>query len=951
MKKLFILIILCIGTLSYAQNKVSGVVKDAQSGETLIGANILIEGTVSGTITDLDGNFDLNVSKDLPFNLIFSLVGYASQTITITEPNQVLDLVMDTESVIADEIVVSASRVEESILQSPVTIEKLDLLALQQTTSADYYDEITKLKGVHHTQASVTFSSVNARGFAAHGNTRFVQLQDGIDNAAPLLNFPTGSIVGIPDLDIKNVELIPGASSALYGPNAFNGILLMTSKDPFNYQGLSAQVKTGITDGRSVDPLFGASVRYAKAFNDKFAFKINLSALQAQDWQADDYTSQRSPDILGDLSPGDPAFDGINLYGDEVLIGGVLTGLPFAIKRTGWKEGDILDNRNAESYKANAALHYRITDNLEANVSYQWGSGSSVYQGSERYALRDLVQTFTKLELNSDKWNIRAYRSQTDAGRSYNMTALGAFGSEALFPSVNTVTLSTGAEVTAGWVPSFVAAYGGSFESLLGPSFTGNTDLAREFADNGGLASLNPSIQQLFIGNLLAGGMSMADAQLVLGGFSGQARFENGQNSAAGLAAVDQVRTGLFQQGGASFIDDSYMDHVEGQYDLSSLVSDALGLQVGGNYRKLSLFTDGTVFNEDPEGTGTNERIEIGEFGLYLQASKSILDDRLKIKGSLRYDKNENFDGQVSPRLAFVYSAGEKKNHNLRASYQTGFRNPTTQGQYIYFPTSNILLGGTRQNAERYGIYEGGAWSEASWVEFLGSGDPADLKTQYLDYVTPEKLQTFEIGYKGISNRKLFLDVSAYYNIYNDFITQNNVVSKEATSHRGNIIDAGTTFRPYFNAPVEITSYGFSTSAEYLLGNSKNWRLAGNYTFNDFALPDALPEGFEQYDPSFNTPTSKINVGITNRKLWKTMSAGVNFRWQNEHYFSSSFGEGTMPAFATLDAQVGYKLTDYKSTVKLGVSNILKNEYRTNYGGPFIGRMIHLTLTYDQFAN
>lgn len=951
MKKLFTLALLFGCSYLFAQNVVSGVVKDAQSGETLIGANILIDGTVSGTISDLDGNFDLNVSQDLPYNLIFSLIGYGTQTVTVTEANQTLDVALSTESIIADEIVVSASRVEESILQSPVTIEKLDLLALQQSTSADYYDEITKLKGVHHTQASVTFNSINARGFAAHGNTRFVQLQDGIDNAAPLLNFPTGSIVGIPDLDIKNVELIPGASSALYGPNAFNGILLMTSKNPFNYQGLSAQVKTGITDGASIDPLYGASVRYAKAFNDKFAFKFNLSAFLAKDWQADDYDSQRSPTILGEVEPGGADFDGINLYGDEVLIGSVLTGLPFAIKRTGWKEGDILDNRNAESYKANAALHYRLTDNLEANVSYQWGSGSSVYQGSERYALRDLIQTFTKVELNSDKWNIRAYRSQTDAGDSYNMTALGAFGSEALFPSVQTVELSTGAMVTAGWVPSFVAAYGGSFEALLGPSFTGNADLARQFADNGGLGSLTQGLQDLFVGNLTSGGMSEADAQLVLAGFSGQSRFANGQNSPEALAAIEAVRSGLFQRGGASFIDDSYMDHVEGQYDLSELFGDAIGLQVGGNYRKLSLFTDGTVFNEDPEGTGTNERIEIGEFGAYLQASKSIIDDRLKLKGSLRYDKNENFDGQVSPRIALVYSAGESKNHNIRASYQTGFRNPTTQGQFIYFPTSNILLGGTRQNAERYGIYEGGAWSEASWVEFLGSGDEADLKEQYLDYVTPEKLRTFELGYKGISNRKLFLDISGYYNIYNDFITQNNVVSKEATTHQGMTIGAGTTFRPYFNAPVEITSYGFSTSAEYLIGDSKNWKLAGNYTFNDFSIPDELPEGFEQYDPSFNTPTSKINVGVTNRKVMKNTSAGLNLRWQNEHYFNSSFGEGTIPSYMTVDAQVGYKLTDYKSTVKLGVTNLLKENYRTNYGGPFIGRMVHLTLTYDQFAN
>jgi len=958
------------------------VVKDADDGMTLIGANILIEGTVSGTITDFDGNFTLKTKKDLPFNLVFSLLGYGSKTVAITENNQVVDLSLSAESIIADEIIVSASRVEESILQSPVTIEKLDLIAIQQSASADYYDEISKLKGVHHTQASVTFNSINARGFAAHGNTRFVQLQDGIDNAAPLLNFPTGSIVGIPDLDIKNVELIPGASSALYGPNAFNGILLMTSKDPFNYQGLSAQLKSGVTDGFSTDPFYGASIRYAKSFNDKFAFKVNGSLLKAQDWQANDYESQRSPSIFGDLDPSAPAFDGINTYGDESAIP-----VGDGMRRTGFKEEDLLESRKAESYKANAALHYRITDNLEANLSYQWGSGSSVYQGSERYALRGLSQVFTKVELNSDKWNIKAYRSQTDAGDSYNLSALGAFVNEGMWRSIYDTTVVVNYMGEAINVPM---RGGWAVAANLRSALFGDQQ-AKAFADAGGFSTVSDaereSLAPLFGAQLFGdfegyegdAGFQRLAALALMDLASNSPRLEVG--SPEFNALVEQVRSGLFQRGGAGFIDDSYMDHVEGTYDLSDFFGNSIGLQTGGNFRRYSLFTDGTVFNEDPNNTGVNERIKISEYGAYLQASKDLMDDRLKLQASMRYDKNQNFEGQVSPRVTLVYSAGETKNHNIRVSYQTGFRNPTTQGQYIYFPTTNILLGGTRENAEQYGIFEGGAWSQVSYNNYLDSlatlNDRTDLDPmnenyidpeseqyttelsgaeslrieQFLNYVKPEKLQTFEIGYKGITNRKLFLDASFYYNIYNDFITQNNVINKEETSHKGTPIPAGSVFRPYFNAPIEITSYGFAASAEYLLPS--NWKVSANYTFNDFSLPavEERPLGFENYEPGFNTPTNKINVGIANRKIIKNLSGAVNVRWQNEHYFNSSFGEGLMPAYTTVDAQVGYKLTAYKSTVKLGISNLLKNTYRTNYGGPFIGRMIHLTITYDQFAN
>jgi outer membrane cobalamin receptor len=931
-----------------SQNTVKGTVTDGDTGETLIGVNILVAGTVRGTITNVDGTYELSNNEPLPYTLQISFIGYETQNIEVTDANATVDVVLALQAVLSSEVVVSASRVEESILESPVTIEKLDLIAIRQSTSADYYDEITRLKGVQSTQASLTFTSINARGFSGHGNTRFVQLQDGIDNAAPLLNFPTGNIVGISELDIKNMELIPGAASALYGPNAFNGILLMNSKDPFNYQGLSAQIKSGYTDGAfNSDPMYGGSIRYAKAINDKFAFKINVSALKAKDWDARDYTGQRSPGVLGNLNPGDAAFDGINTYGDESLIP-VGTGL----KRTGWLEEDLLDNRDAESFKYDAAFHYRLSDNLEANVSYKYGSGSTVYQGSERYALRDFVQQFAKFELNAANWNIRAYRSMTDDGDSYNMTALGAFVNEGIFPTIYNTPLEVAPgvvlDVPGGWAVAANLANQGALNLLLGiPG--GDINAAKNFADAGGTSLLSAAQKSLLIPGLAAQlGVPLSFASLLVEQAGGGARPD--ANSQEFKDLVNQVRTGLFQQGGAGFIDDSNLNHIEGNYNLSSLFDDKIGLQVGANYRQYDLFTMGTIFNEDPDGDGVFERIKIGEYGGYMQLTKKFADEKLKFTGSLRYDKNENFDGQVTPRVSLVYSLGESRNHNFRASYQTGFRNPTTQGQFIYFPTTNILLGGTRANAERYGIFEGGAWSEDSYLRFLQSGNDSDLQTITLDYVQPEKLSSVEFGYKGITNRKLFIDANVYYSIYKDFITQDNVISKEDTEHQGTLLPAGTTFRPYFNAPIDIDAYGFTAGLEYII--NKNWKVTGNYTYNDFSFDKAnLPSGFEGFDPGFNTPTSKINLGVFNRKFLKNLSFGANFKYQNEFFWFGSFGEGVIPAFSTIDAQVSYRINSAKTNIKAGVNNLLKKEFVTNYGGPTIGRIFHITLTYDQYSN
>ncbi len=185
------------------------------------------------------------------------------------------------------------------------------------------------------------------------------------------------------------MELLPGAASALYGPNAFNGILMMNSKSPFEYQGLSAQAKMGLTrsdaQGES-NPYYNFGVRYAKAFNDKIAIKVNFSYLKATDWKSNDYKTERNnPESTVDLS-SQPNFDGLNLYGDEtqipVAIGGTFGTLD--LRRTGFKEEDILDNQDAISMKYDAALHWRLTDKLELILNHRFGGGSSIYQGTEK---------------------------------------------------------------------------------------------------------------------------------------------------------------------------------------------------------------------------------------------------------------------------------------------------------------------------------------------------------------------------------------------------------------------------------------------------------------------------------------------------------------------------------------------------------------------------------------
>lgn len=988
-------VMVMLSVAASAQTTVKGTVIEKSSDEPVIGASIVIKGSTEGTTTDLDGNFELKTGQKPPFTLEITSVGLSNQDVQVTQNNQTIKVKM--EEYVAgfgDGVVVSASRVEEKIMESPVTVEKLDPIAIRQSSTADYYDELSKLKGVHTNTGSLTFTSINTRGFASIANTRFVQLMDGMDNAAPLLNFPTGNIVGISELDIANVELVPGAASALYGPNAFNGILLMNSKDPYTTQGLSAQVKIGLTSAQGdnndvvqnmrrgafpyqrnfnpTEPSYQAAIRYSKAFG-KFAIKANVSVLDAQDWPANDYTTDRAF-FNSNVNAQEDArkrmnlsyFDGMNTYGDELVVpmnsGSVInnllnstsgpalvsifgngsTGLnrdtAFAniqalMTRTseakftmsGIREEDLLETRRARSFKGDLSLHYKITDDVEAIYSFRMGGGASVYQGSERYALRDFTQQYHKVEVKGKNFFARVYGSFTDAGKSYNMTALGTYmlnssGQTIRYQDANGQTQSF---VTESYIANYLSVYAGS------PA-------------NGVLFAAN--------GSPITTGDPLTPAQYARAD-SAARTFANSRFPQPGTpqfyALRDTIMAKKFQRGGASFTDASRLYHAEFNYDLSQWTKSVVDMQIGANYRLYSLWTNGTIFNEDPDGDGVNERINIGEFGVYLQVSRKLLADRLKLSGSIRYDKNENFDGQITPRVSAVYSAGSKRQHNFRASFQTGFRNPDTQSQFIYFPTSSILLGGTRNNntkpdgSSRYNVYQTPVLTEKS-----GFRD-----TITLDYIKPEQLTAYEVGYKGLfANNKLFLDFNFYYNEYKNFQTQINVRNIIPASHQGmgvNPIDGSNfaTFRAYTNDNSTIQSWGSALGFGYKL--PKDFTFSGNYSYAGFSQDkDAEARGFE---PGFNTPTHRFNLSLENRNsLVKNLGFVISYRWQDKFLWQNSFGNGMVQAFGSLDAQVNYTIKKIKTQVKLGCSNIVGPEYVTNVGGPFVGRMAYISFTFDE---
>lgn len=930
-------IVLLTATTGYAQQSitVSGTVKTVKSKETVAAVSVTIKGTSTGTFTDDKGDFRFATSQNPPFVLLFSSVGYADKEVVYTGSGDI-NVELTPSYTIGDEIVVAASRVPEKIMESPVSIERISAATIRNAPASGYYDLIGNMKGVDVVASSLTFRSVGTRGFNVNGNLRLNQIVDGMDNQAPGLNFSVGSIVGLTELDVESIELLPGASSALYGPGGMNGTVLINSKDPFKYQGLSFQVKQGVNHvdhyQRAPAPFYDWSLRWAKKLSDKFAFKIGAQFIQAQDWLANDKRnySRNTGTPNGQLISGDrnsdPNYDGVNVYGDETNTNispimkalkpyfpsaagpaiDALSAQAMVVSRTGYDEKDVI-NPTTVNVKLSGALVYKLSNNTEASFVANYGTGNTVYTGADRYSLKNLKIGQYKLEVKNKNWFVRAYTTQENAGDAFNATITTRLFNEAWKPSGG----------ATGWYSQYTQAY-------LTAKLQGAGDLAanagaRAFADQGRPAG--------FIGN---------------------------------NPLFQQIASTPISKGGGLFVDKTALYMLEGQYNLTQ----ALGLEktkteflVGGNWKRYWLNSEGTLFAD--KSAIAPGKIKIEEVGAYAQLSQRLLNDYLKLTVSGRYDKNSNFEGKFTPRASAVVKLA--KNHNLRFSYQTAYRFPSTQNQWINLLVSGgiRLMGGLPQLRDFYKFSSNPAYTLASVQAFGaaaagGSINPSLLQAQNFNQFKPESSNSFEVGYKGLVAKKLLIDVYAYWAKYKDFLGAVTVVQSQngsplgliglnANGTPGNAATTRTIYNISVNTPADVSTNGWGASVEYLL--PKNFSVNAN-VYSD-QIGD-LPVGFVSY---FNTPKYRTNIGFSNSGFLYKNRIGFSavYRYQDGFFYEGTFGSGNIPSYATLDGAITYKIPSTKSLIKLGATNLFNHYYTNGFGNAQIGGLYYISYGFNVF--
>ncbi len=909
---------------------IKGKITDAETGKPLVGVNITVKDKMIGTSTNNNGIFALQTKTQFPFNIIVSYIGFKTKEIKIKSYSTDLNIQLSEHPILGQEVVVSASRVEESIMRSPVSIEKLTPLEIEQISAPNFFDGLYQIKGVDMNVHSLTFRYPNTRGFNGESNTRMNQIVDGVENIPPGLSFSAGNIFGLSPLDVESIELLVGASSALYGPGGINGSLLMNSKNPFDYPGLSGSLQTGLMhvdkDYQGNPTLMeDFNFRFARVFNDRLAFKIIGRYLNANDWHATDYRDKNHLDDPSINRHNNPGYDGVNVYGDDLIapvnlkkiapgVGeGIAKQMGFkpgsyeydstikaitrlfpdqVISRTGWKEEHLVDY-NTKILMLDGSVHYRMTESLEGLLSVNYGKGTSVYTAHNRFSLKDFHMTTIHAEVKNPNYYIRGYTTIDNSGDTYNAGGAGMALNEKWKPSKQ-------------WYERYIGVF-----TMLYLMDTNNIqrayDSARVVADNrypdGKIRNPEqPALPQ-----------------------PGTEEFDE---------MLNDIKSKHVSEGGAKVFDNSKLYHLEGMYNFKEHFN-VVDLIIGASYRLYRISSEGTVFYDKP-----GDPITINQFGAFTQITKKFLNDKLKITLAGRFDKNQYFKGRLTPRFSLVYSIDNDEDHNLRGSIQTAYRFPTVADQWVNLDVGAYrVIGGLPEVREQYNFDEYPAYPLTGRNPIT---DSACTECGYYEFpeFSPERVLTYEVGYKGLFlGKKLYIDAYIFLNKYNGFIAYQVLEQYTGT-------DSARRFQVTVSTVDPLSSFGWALGLDYR--TPRGFMIRGNVAYNALQKLENKTIGFES---RFNTPRYRFNISAGKRKIFKRFGFNISYRWQDEFLWQSPFGTAEMPSFSVLDAHISVKFDAADIQLKIGGSNILNKSYTTSFGSAQIGGLYYITLLYDQLMN
>ncbi len=817
-----------------------------------------------------------------------------------------------------NEVVVSASRTPDSLRWSPVSIQVLQARQLARAPAPDVLDALRGVAGIQVSTPSLGFKVVNARGFANTTNVRFAQLVDGLDMASPHIGSSIGMALGPGYLDLERIEIVPGVASALYGINAINGLVNILTKNPFTSEGLVVSQQTGLNhihDAQTTAKLFSQTeLRYVRVIRKRLALKITGAYTRGFDWIAHDAAdlNANANSSTGLTGSGNPAFDGVNSYGNEssnrrtIMLGGS----SYVVARTGYNERDLVDY-TLQNIRGELGLYYRTGKDGILSYTAKGALLNNVYQRANRFRLENYRLQQHALQYQAPSVHLRVYANTENSGDSYNLRSMGE-------------NIDRSFKSDARWYTDYTQAFTQAIQA--GSGMTQAHQDARTAADAG---RYQP-------------GTEAYDTTLK--------RLQQINNWDSGAALKVQ----------ASFIQSEVQLNLTEQWLHVWKQRTGIELLAGADYRLYWIYPDGNYFINPVSGK-TDEMLRYGKWGGYLSVSNYFLQNKIKLGAILRADKNDYFPVSFSPRVTAVYVPNAV--HSFRVSYQNGYRYPS-----IFEAFSNVNSGGVKRvgglPVMSSGIFENAylATSVAAFQQAVlkdvnqsGSTRAEAIQTnRYLlqknpyTYLQPEQTASLEAGYRlSLWQGRLLFNLEGYYSRFRNFIAQVNMNVPNGTDADSiavalNDKSRQRLYRMYTNSQTQVHTYGFSTSLDVLLRNG----CTANFNTSFAALRNASrSDGLED---GFNTPAWMVNIAVHKSGLIRKTDVSLSWHWQTGFYWQSFLVNGDVPSYQTLDAQVTYRFPQLPFRIKAGASNLLNTPYVSFLGGPSIGGLYYLTLTYGR---
>ena len=955
-------------TSLYSQSiHLTGKITDSQTDDPLIGANVVLSGNglSTGAATDINGEYYI---KDVPlgsYQIKITYIGYSdfNSNLEVSSDSQTFNAQLSISAIQLDEYIVTASRRREKITDAPAAISLISELKIRNASNPNLGDYFKNIKGVDFTASGLDSYNLSARGFNSSFSSRLLTLTDGRMANVPSLRLIAYNVIPLTSDDVRQIEVVLGPSSALYGPNAHAGVVNIISKRPKESKG----TVVGITGGTR--SFLKTQVRHAGSIG-KLGYKMSLVQFNANDWEYIENSEKEAHyrqwlDDAGDGDQLDDYFeDGLAWWdGWDIKVdrdGDGIVDTTYLAKDNKVNDRDEDGISDIPHFKINNTrfdirTDYDFSPDHFISLNYGFAQATNInITGIGRYLADDWIYQFFQGRWVYKNWYAQAYLNTSLSGDTRNMRTGGIVTDHSKFfhfqfqHNLDFNFLDT------------KLIWGGDYQRTMPKTF--GTILPD------GQPGRNPvSYDEDGIDNDGDGKIDEWDELLVTNefGFYSQSQSKLSDHFQLILSGRVDLHSGQQEDGGIKFLKDPLSGET---MEYFPQISPKIGLLYKPNDSQTFRLTAARAFNT-PSSQGLYLEVLAAQYSVFPVMARG------------------NKDGYTFTRDA----SGELMMFDVRAGSSSEFRwSNMPTGSALYIPA---VLGRPGQfvNAEDY---------------------------TKIEPVRSEEVWTYEFGYSGFISPKIRASFDLYYSTYSDFVSDLTWVTpvvldtsagfysvenpdpeilgfiptgehsgikdggdgipgyyyiEYGSADWGSIIPAGWWDKPAdqrngtrldyaygdtlgawwtddvtnFDNPVnlmltninygQVTLWGMDASLYAFLtpqiSTDVNFSFLGKTKFWNFLT--------RSYDP-INAPKFKINAKMA-YNADKGFHGNIGFRYIPEFEWAAGVHYGIIDEYLVFDTMLGYRFAE-KYDLLLNINNINGNVHREIIGGPKLGRHITLKL-------